>query len=67
MFPHDPEECRCILGGYDGDELTLIGDVNGIEAQHLARGAHLGLERDVLFAQSDAQLREIVDCALPQR
>ena len=44
-------------GGDDGDQLSLVGDVERIEPQHLAGAADLGADRDRRLVELDADAR----------
>ena len=49
---------------HEGDQLALVGDVQRVEAQHLAGGLHGRLDRDLALVERDADLgrdRQLVE------
>ena len=57
MRAHDRERALGAVRGADGDELALVGDVDGIDPEQLGRGGDLGAHRDVLLAHGHPDAR----------
>ena len=57
MCAHDAEQTRGVVGRYDGDELALVGDVQGVETEQLAGTENLGLDRNGGFVEPHADPR----------
>ena len=61
VFAHGGENPSGGVGGNQGDQLSFVGDVEGVEPEDFARAAHLLGDRNPRLLEPDSRFRPLGD------